>query len=60
MEINYLHKQFLNFGELEQNRQWPQAPLEISANIMKINDLRKANPANQQITHGTANGREFT
>jgi hypothetical protein len=27
---------------------------EISTNIRKINDLRKANPANQRLTHGTA------
>jgi len=51
MEINDLHKAMLNFQELEQNRQWtPQEPREISRNIMKINDLRKAFPANQRVT----------
>jgi len=61
MEINDLHKLFLNFQEPEQNRQWtPQEPREISRNMVKINDLRKVVLGNQRLTHGTANGRQPT
>jgi len=60
MEINDLRKLFLNFQELEQNRErTPQEPREISENIMKINDLHKTDPENQRVMHGTATGRDW-
>jgi hypothetical protein len=51
VEINDLHKLFLNFQELDHNRErTPQEPREKSSKIVKINDLRKADAGNQRLT----------
>jgi hypothetical protein len=31
---------------------------ELRKSILEINDLRKTDPGNQQVTHGTAHGRQ--
>ena len=52
MEINDLRKPILDFQKFEQDREWMHKDhVEISGNIMKINELRKANPANQRVTY---------
>jgi len=60
MEINDLHKLFLNYQELEHNGGWtPQEPREISRNIVKINDLHTP-MLNIKKLSITANGRQQT
>jgi hypothetical protein len=60
-EINNLHKAMLDFQEPQQHRQWtPQEPREISRNIMKINDLQQAYPANQRLRDGSPGSRKRT